>query len=1164
MKGLYFLFLLTTLFLSLPTTTFSQMEDVEWKNFPSPAQNTETISGDLSSLEITDDGNIYFFFYDENSSSLKIKHLITQSNSWAEISSEEITGIIPHQLKTYRVNNQIYFVLTRQDFPYGMYAWTLEPNQNVINIFTNQPTSMETNPGVDFVVDKNTNLMYLATRDMNSQVYVDVFALSNTSYVGSYTVGYMSNSIPKLAIDEVNSKLYIAATNLSGEYRIHSSGLTPSPVFTPINSVGEVTSGQLGGNAFGNLISLNEKSNLSPSIILNNGTTGPITYRLGLPLSIYTDIELEAAPGLADFVTAGAGENDYILAQFPSQNQLFVIEVLPDGTINKVANNSNPTLATMLSSGDAYALAKSPNHDRLAAFFHEPGNDGSQGGNFRLTNNPPSILNLSAQNGCANQAGLIVKNIVFQDLDGDEVNIINNFTSSNPAVISTTNIVANQNILGHWSLGANPADAGTTEITFDYTDGLDTLTETVSITVTQPTIANFETTLIELCNNKNLVDFDDYVDQPGGSYSLQGFQIEDGTFDLDSLPISVYPFSGSISYQFEDENGCTSTDNSNFIVYEAPSATLSVTNTTCGDSVGSITANVTSLNGNFYTYWNTGDQNTTTTSNLSSGTYYLNVIDEVGCIHVAQADVEASDFAVVGDVIDPTCFNSDDGSINLNVFGGSGNYSTLWSTGHSTQNLTGLTAGNYQVIVTDQDGCEATKSFNLQNPNKFIVNYTVTDPDCNQSNGAIELTNSIGGTNPYSFDWITSQGPETTQDLNGIDQGLYAVTVTDDNGCEAKRIFQVNSNNAPMVSVNRIRKSLCGMSNGKIDISVTPATGELITGIQWSNGATTMDIANLMPGTYECTVSQSNGCQAVYEYNIGTSRPLKPEICIVTVDSTTNTNLVVWEKSVFNPFDIAYYNIYRETSTAHEYIVIDTVHRSSISVFNDVVASPANRSWRYRISAVSSCGVESALSRSHKTMHLVTHETAGEVNIIWDNYEGFLYNSYDLLRKTSADEWTVIEPDIAFEALPFHSDIPPSFDGLDYMIEVYPPGGQCSATEGKAQDYNSSRSNKPSSIFNPGEGTGDPNNSLSKEENENFTVALYPNPSDGLFEIAMNHTISSTVLKMEVVDLNGKMIYQGEIQNGVNYVNLQNIESGIYFVKLYDKSESETFRIVVK
>lgn len=1138
------------------------MEDVEWKDLPSPSAGTETISGNLSSLEITDDGNIYFFFYDESTSAMKIKHLDIQTNTWLEIFNESITGINAHQLETYRINNQIYFVLTRQDMPYGMYAWKLQANQNVSTLFTNQTTSMDTNPGIDFVVDKNSNVLYLATRDMNSGLYLDVFDLNSNTYLGANMVGFMSFNVPQLSIDHTNSELYLMAINSSGEYRVHKSSLVTSPSFTPINTSGELTSAEFAGNATGNVFAINEKLDDSPSIILNQGSAGATTYRLGLPGSIYTDTQLEASPGIDHFAASGAGENDYILAQLPSQNELFVLEVLPDGTINKVANNNNPSLATLISAGEAYALSKSPNHNRVAAFFHEPGNDGTSEGIFRLTNNPPSVINLSAQNGCVNQAGSIIKNIVFQDDDGDQVVITNNFTSSDPGVISVGNITSNQNVLGHWSIGANPSGAGTTEITFDYTDGLDTLTATVNILVTPPVTANFETTLIELCSNKNIVDFDDYVDEPGGAYNIQGLQSEEGTFNLDSLNISTYPYNGSISYQFEDENGCISTDNSSFIVYEAPSATLTVTNTLCGDNVGEITASVTSPNGTYDSYWNTGDQNTLTTSNLSSGTYYFNMIDEVGCIHVAEEDIIASDFAVVGDVVEPSCFNSQDGSISLNVFGGSGNSSILWSTGHSTPNLTGLSAGNYHVVVTDEEGCQATETFNLQNPNKFIVDYTVNKPDCNQSNGSIELTNSTGGTTPFSFEWITNQGQEITQDLNGIGQGNYAVTVTDDNNCEAKRIFQVNSNNAPMVSVNRIRKSLCGMQNGKIDISITPSTGELITGIQWSNGATTMDISNLMPGSYECIVSQSNGCEAVYNYDVATARPLKPEICIVTVDSTTNTNLVVWEKSAVNPFDIAYYNIYRETSTAHEYKLIDTVHYSSISVFNDVVASPANRSWRYRISAVSSCGKESALSRSHKTIHLVTHESAGEVDIIWDNYEGFPYNSYDLLRKTDTDEWAVIEPNIAFSSLPFHSDTPPSLDGLDYMIEVLPPGGDCSATEGKAQDYNAARSNKPTSEFNPGEGTGDPNNSLAKEKNKNFTVALYPNPSNGLFEVALNHNISGTNLKMEVVDLNGKMIYEDEIQNGVNYIHLQNIESGIYFVKLFDTSESETFRII--
>lgn len=132
------------------------------------------------------------------------------------------------------------------------------------------------------------------------------------------------------------------------------------------------------------------------------------------------------------------------------------------------------------------------------------------------------------------------------------------------------------------------------------------------------------------------------------------------------------------------------------------------------------------------------------------------------------------------------------------------------------------------------------------------------------------------------------------------------------------------------------------------------------------------------------------------------------------------------------------------------------------------------------------------------------------------------------------------------------------------MIEIIPSNGTCTATFGKAQDYNSSRSNKPSSKFNPGEGTGDPNNSLSKFENENFVVALYPNPSSGQFEVALNHYVQSASLPLDIFDMQGKRVYSDHIKNGVNHIKLSNIHPGMYFVKIMDNSNIETIRIVIK
>lgn len=783
-----------------------------------------------------------------------------------------------------------------------------------------------------------------------------------------------------------------------------------------------------------------------------------------------------------------------------------------------------------------------------------------------FSQNLPTIVNLDSLKGCVGQTSKIASNIVFDDLDGDNVIITNNFNSSDNSVINAASISAFQNAVGNWTITGNSSLAGVTTITFGYSDGTDTVFRSVNIPVVSPVIPSFQpTSVFQVCNNEKIVDFNDYVDQPGGLFTVQqNNESTNGLFNLETLNITAYPHNVGILYSYEDLNGCVSDITSNFSVLDSPSADLIVSNTTCGNSVGSIEASLISPNGTDFSYWNTGDQDTTLISNLPAGTYFFNVVDNLGCSHLSQADVIASDFTVTGNIINPNCFGKKDGAINLSVVGGSGNYSVLWSTGHSTLNLNNLDAGNYHVIVTDVSGCKATKSFDLVNPPKFTMDYSVVNPTCGQANGSISLVNTSGGMNPYTFNWNTSQGQQTTQDLSGIDRGLYALNVVDFDGCEFQKDFQVNYQGSPTATIDRIRKPLCGYSNGLIDINLTPSTGQQITGIQWSNGALTEDINGLSAGSYECTISQANGCDAVYNWNLELAKLMKPQICIVTVDTLTNTNLVVWEKPSNNPFNIEYYNIYRETSIAHQFKKIDTVHFSNISVFNDVVASPANRSWRYRISAVNSCGIESAPSRIHKTIHLVMKEVAGDVKVIWDNYEGFFYNSYDLKRRTNGGAWTVIQSNMTYTTLPFHTETPPSLNGLDYMIEIVPPGGTCSATEGKAQDYNSSRSNKPNTLFNPGEGTGDPNNSLSKEENDSYSVAVYPNPSNGFIEVSVYQKNNSSDLDMSVLDLNGKVVQDGNLKEGVNYLDLSKLNAGIYVLNVRDQKHSETFRIIIQ
>jgi fibronectin type 3 domain-containing protein len=193
-------------------------------------------------------------------------------------------------------------------------------------------------------------------------------------------------------------------------------------------------------------------------------------------------------------------------------------------------------------------------------------------------------------------------------------------------------------------------------------------------------------------------------------------------------------------------------------------------------------------------------------------------------------------------------------------------------------------------------------------------------------------------------------------------------------------------------------------------------------------------------------------------------KPETPSICIVTVDTTTNNNEIIWEK----PFatDIDYYNIYRESTQSGVYQKIGERQYTEESVFVDVNSNAKQRSYRYKLSAVNTCGVESELSELHKTMHLTINlGTSGNINLIWDHYEGFKINTYYIYRYTPETGW--VKHDSIASNLTSYTDFDAPLENLQYMIEIVHPYG-CTAT--KAVNRNTSRSNV-GSITNTG-GTG--------------------------------------------------------------------------------------------
>ncbi|MFN4977457.1 MAG: SprB repeat-containing protein [Bacteroidota bacterium] len=259
-------------------------------------------------------------------------------------------------------------------------------------------------------------------------------------------------------------------------------------------------------------------------------------------------------------------------------------------------------------------------------------------------------------------------------------------------------------------------------------------------------------------------------------------------------------------------------------------------------------------------------------SGLAPGDYLFTVRDTIGCTNTVSTTISSppvlSKSGIVSNIL---CFGAENGSIDLSVSGGTPGYTYAWSNGATSQDLSGLSAGTYSVLITDVNNCEARDTFQISQPaSAILASANITDILCYGDNtGAIDLSVS-GGTASYTYEWLTGQ---TTQDLSGLQAGVYSVLITDANGCTKRDTFTIKQPDAALAVAFKHVDVLCyGDSTGSIDMTVTDGTKPY--SFVWSNGSVTEDLSNLKEGTYVVLVTDDNGC--VVKDSVEIDQPLAP------------------------------------------------------------------------------------------------------------------------------------------------------------------------------------------------------------------------------------------------------------------------------------------------
>jgi len=292
--------------------------------------------------------------------------------------------------------------------------------------------------------------------------------------------------------------------------------------------------------------------------------------------------------------------------------------------------------------------------------------------------------------------------------------------------------------------------------------------------------------------------------------------------------------------------------------------TMSSTPSSCAAADGTATVVANGGDGNYTYLWSPSGASTSTATNLAAGNHSVTVTDGNGCQANNNVTVTLSDGPVitVEAVNDVSCSGGNDGSVEISVTGGTGNYTYEWiPSGGNGAVASGLTAGSYTVTVTDDSGCEVNESVTIGSPTPISVIETITNAICTGEEGSISLAVS-GGTGSYNYSW--SPDGETTSSITG-DAGDYSVTVTDSEGCEFQANYTIGLNNNLNATINPDGATISGGESVQLEVTLDPETANVTYTWTPSEGLSCTDCPNPIASpsettTYTVVVLADNGC----------------------------------------------------------------------------------------------------------------------------------------------------------------------------------------------------------------------------------------------------------------------------------------------------------------
>jgi len=353
---------------------------------------------------------------------------------------------------------------------------------------------------------------------------------------------------------------------------------------------------------------------------------------------------------------------------------------------------------------------------------------------------------------------------------------------------------------------------------------------------------------------------------------------------------------GSYTFTVTDDNNCQQSETIDVSCPEELEYSPVVTVIECfGADDGSIAGSVTGGTGDLSVSWNLNNGFfedfagpsvlDISLEGLDEGTYDVSIVDENGCLLSDSFEItEPDEFSATGTVTDASCFSFCDGSVTYEVLGGSPPYSFSGTEiGGGNANLIALCAGEYAIVIADDNDCELYDTITVAEPTDITYTLTTLPITCfGECDAEIQISDVDGSFGNFTYT-ITPDAANCEAPCGGNDAtytevcaGTYDVVITDEQGC-IKEVNDIILDSPDPIEIVLIPEDITcfGYNNGQVLVDVIGGTAPVT--VTPGDSLTPFVFTELAPGLYTYTVTDANGCNDTGDVNI-----LEPPILVST------------------------------------------------------------------------------------------------------------------------------------------------------------------------------------------------------------------------------------------------------------------------------------------